>query len=58
MDEVWKTEAYVTEVPETLCREGVDAPDSMRRKFEKMIRDVRGGAGRGKGGANPAQGLS
>eukprot|EP00887_Chlorella_sp_A99_P004762 scaffold4.g4762.t1 len=40
VDAVWKTETFVTNPPETLTRPGIDAPDSMRCRFEKMIRDV------------------
>eukprot|EP00887_Chlorella_sp_A99_P000589 scaffold17.g589.t1 len=40
MDAVWKAETFVTPPPETMTRPGVDAPDSMRCRFEKMIRDV------------------
>lgn len=33
-------EEYVTEVPESLCRAGIDPPDSMRARFEKVIREA------------------
>lgn len=33
-------ETYVNQVPSSLLREGIDLPDSMRGRFEKVIRDA------------------
>ncbi|PRW59269.1 coproporphyrinogen III oxidase chloroplast precursor [Chlorella sorokiniana] len=33
-------ENYITEVPESLLRPGIDDPNSMRGRFEKMIRGI------------------
>lgn len=35
-----EAESYVKDVPASLLREGIDAPDSMKGRFEKVIRDA------------------
>ncbi len=35
-----EAETYLTSAPESLLREGVDSPDGIRGRFERVIRDA------------------